>query len=161
MYATLGCQMPAILILLRTQVKYGKVQSMCVHYQQSGCRRANCRYDHDLIDAKRIERLVRWAPMGTLDYEFITVECRVTGGHIIWKIVLKPEAFANLSPTDPIAHTIPPRPFSYENEDLLKAIRHMESIVGVTVGDRFFHLKWKSSCLTLHLGLLISSQLDK
>jgi hypothetical protein len=159
MYATLRCQMLAILIIPRTQVKYGKVQSMCVHYQRSSCRRANCRYDHDLIDAQRIEHLVRWATQGTSNYEFMTVECRVTGGHILWKIILKPEAFAKLSPTDHIAHTIPPRPFCYENEDLLKAIRHMERIVGVTVGDRF--VKGKSSCLTLHIGVLISSRLDE
>jgi len=75
------------------------------------------------------------------DYDSLTVECKVTGGHILWKIVMKPEAFAKLSPTAPIAQTIPPRPFSYEDEDLLKVIRHMENIVGVTVSDRFVKRK--------------------
>ena len=38
--------------------------------------------------------------------------------------------------------TIPPRPFSYEDEDLLKVIRHMERIVGVggTVGNLLLKL---------------------
>jgi hypothetical protein len=62
----------------------------------------------------------------------MTLECIATGGHILWKIILKLETFAKLSPTNLLARTIPPRPFGYKNEDLLKAIRHMESIVRVT-----------------------------
>jgi hypothetical protein len=70
------------------------------------------------------------------DYEALTVECRATGGRILREIILKPEAFAKLSPTCPIAQTIPPRPFSYEDEDFPKVVRHMERIVGgMTVGD--------------------------
>ncbi|KAF8651625.1 hypothetical protein AX16_004666 [Volvariella volvacea WC 439] len=116
------------------EVKYDKVQSICTaHYQHSRCQRIDCRYDHNLVDAKRIESLVRWSPGGmSPDYETLTVECRVTGGRARWKVILKPDAFAKLSPTDPLARTIPPRPFSYEDEDLLKVIRHMERVVGLT-----------------------------
>lgn len=88
------------------------------------------------------------------DYDTLSVECTVIGGRFLWKIILKPDAFAKLSSTEPIAHIIPPRPFSYEDEDLLKVIRHMERIVGVTVGNCF--IQRKSSCLTLHTGELIT-----
>ena len=74
------------------------------------------------------------------------MECRVTGGRILWRIILKADAFARLSTTAPIAHTIPLRPFSYEDEDLLQVIKHMESIIRVTVSDlsRFKDVKGKS-----------------
>lgn len=67
------------------------------------------------------------------DYEALTVECRVTNGHALWKIIMKPAAFSTLSQTDPVAQRIPSRPFNHEDEDLLKVIRHMEKIVGITV----------------------------
>ncbi|GLB41285.1 hypothetical protein LshimejAT787_0905000 [Lyophyllum shimeji] len=114
-------------------IKYQKVQSICTaHYDRSSCRRPDCRYDHDLVDAKRIEHLGRWPPQDMPNYDALSVECRVTDGRPMWKIILKPAAFATLSPTSPTARTIPPRPFSYEDEDLLKVVRHMEGIVGVT-----------------------------
>ena len=102
------------------------------HYQHSRCSRADCRYDHDLIDAKRIEHLVRWPQNGmSPDHEYISVDCRSTAGRIRWKIVLKEAAFATLSPADPLTWSIPSRPYSYEDDDLLTVIRHMERIIGI------------------------------
>lgn len=66
------------------------------------------------------------------NYEYMSVECRSTAGRIRWKIVMKEAAFATLGPTDPLARSIPSLPYSYEDEDLLTVIRHMEGIVGIT-----------------------------
>lgn len=68
------------------------------------------------------------------DCEFLTLECKVTGGSAMWKITLKPAAFEMLSFTNPSSSTIPARPFSYEDEDLLKVIKHMERVVGQVPG---------------------------
>lgn len=63
--------------------------------------------------------------------EALTVECNITNGRVLWKITMKPGAFETLPSTNPIAQTLPPRPFSYEDEDLLKVIRYMERVVGI------------------------------
>ncbi|KIJ65293.1 hypothetical protein HYDPIDRAFT_88995, partial [Hydnomerulius pinastri MD-312] len=113
-------------------VTYEKVQSLCkAHYQGSGCQRAGCRYDHDLMDAARTEKLARWCAAGTDDYEYMTLECRATGGRIQWKITMKPDAFKQLRVTDPIARTIPARPFSLEDENLLDLVKRVEGMVGL------------------------------
>ncbi|KAF9224529.1 hypothetical protein BS17DRAFT_702542 [Gyrodon lividus] len=115
-------------------VTYDKVQSLCKsHYKGSGCQRADCRYDHDLMDAERIEKLARWKGRGTDEYEYMTLECRATGGRILWKITMKSDAFKELRVTDPIARTIPARPFSLEDGNLLDLVKRVEGVVGLTV----------------------------
>lgn len=84
-----------------------------------------------------MERLVRWADQGmSPNHEYLSVECKVTESHAAWKITMKPDAFAHLSPTDPIARIIPPPPFSYEDDDLLTVIRRMEETLGLKMGDQ-------------------------
>ncbi|KDR74430.1 hypothetical protein GALMADRAFT_141468 [Galerina marginata CBS 339.88] len=121
------------LAMIATDAKSEKVQSLCrAHYNHTSCRRANCRYDHDLIDAKRIQHLGRWSNEGMVpSYQILSVECRVTDGRAMWKITLKPDAFAKLSPTSPIALAIPFWPFSREGEDLLAVVKLLEAVVGV------------------------------
>ena len=57
------------------------------------------------------------------------------------KIILKPDALAGHNTTATIVHAVPPRPFSCEDEDLLQVIRHMDRVIGVTVGDPSRFLK--------------------
>ncbi|KAG8213606.1 hypothetical protein J3R82DRAFT_10284 [Butyriboletus roseoflavus] len=90
-----------------------------------------CKFDHDLVDSARIEKLARWAPGNTNDYDALTVECRVVEGRTTWKIILKEAVFAALKATEPIARRIPSRPYSYESAELLDVVRHMEQVVGL------------------------------
>lgn len=69
------------------------------------------------------------------NYDMLAVECKVINGRVLWKIIVKPAAVAKAPFTDPVARTMPPRPFSYEDEDLLKVVRHMERVVGLVVSD--------------------------
>ncbi|KAF8135819.1 hypothetical protein EV363DRAFT_1159509 [Boletus edulis] len=115
-----------------TLTQYTKVQSLCrAHHDLNGCGRQDCKFDHDLVDSARIQKLARWAPWGTNDYDALTVECRVVEGQTTWKIALKEAAFAKLKATDPIAGCIPSRPYSYESVELLDVVRHMERVVGL------------------------------
>jgi hypothetical protein len=93
------------------------------HYDNSNCHRNNCRYDHDIIDCTRIEKLARWTPRGMSDYEYLTVECKATNGRIRWKIIIKPDALQDLKTINPIAQTIPSPPFEYEDDGLLTVIK--------------------------------------
>ena len=86
-----------------------------------------------MVDSARIEKLARWVPHGTNDYDALTVECRVVEGQTTWKIILKEAAFAGLKATDPIARRIPSRPYSYESAELLDVVRHMEGVVGLAI----------------------------
>jgi len=116
------------------EVNYGKVQTICKANDDHGaCNRPDCRFDHNLVDSKRIESLVRWPNQSqTPDHEYMAIECRVEGGRAVWKITLKPDAFVKIPPGGSIARTLPPRPFSHEYQDLLGAIRHVETVVGLT-----------------------------
>ncbi|KAF8555312.1 hypothetical protein OG21DRAFT_922427 [Imleria badia] len=112
--------------------QYGKVQSLCrAHHELNACQRPDCKFDHDLVDSARIEKLARWVPRDTDNYDVLTVECRVVEGQTTWKIILKEAAFAKLKATDPIAHHITSRPYSYEAAELLDVVRHMEQVVGL------------------------------
>ncbi|KAF9240268.1 hypothetical protein BU15DRAFT_74184 [Melanogaster broomeanus] len=99
------------------------------------CLRPDCRYDHDLMDGARIEKLVRWSAWGTDTFDFMTLECRKSGGRVQWKITMKPDAFKQLRVTDPIARTIPARPFSLEDANLLDLVKRVEGVVGLVVSD--------------------------
>ncbi|KIM25532.1 hypothetical protein M408DRAFT_331095 [Serendipita vermifera MAFF 305830] len=115
--------------------QYPKVQTLCVpHHRNLACRRPDYRYDHNLVESKRLERLAqtKWADEGVSNYDFLSVECRVRDGLAVWKITTKPDAFTKLRPSDPLARTILPRPFSHEDEDLLNLVRHMEGLIGIT-----------------------------
>ncbi|KAF5346604.1 hypothetical protein D9758_013480 [Tetrapyrgos nigripes] len=120
------------------EVQYEKKQSLCPDYQKGLCSRGSqCRFDHDLVDERRLQKLVRW-PVDHIGTEgsYMTVECHNTGSSVRWKITLNPDAFEKLNKNDPIARTIPPRPFSREGSVLLDLIREMEKIVGIaTSGD--------------------------
>lgn len=96
----------------------------------NACQRPDCKFDHDLVDSARIEKLARWTQGG--DYDAVTVECRVVEGRTTWKIILKEAAFAGLKATDPVARRIPSRPYSYESTELLDVVRHMEEVVGLS-----------------------------
>ncbi|KAF7986241.1 hypothetical protein HWV62_38705 [Athelia sp. TMB] len=124
---------------IAAEVDHEKVQSLCKAHHDgntSSCRRVDCRYDHDLIESKRMENLVRWPPGDMSDYDALTAECHITNGNVRWKITMKPAAFATLPSTNPLAQTIPSRPFSFEDESLLTVIRHMERVCGLTVIER-------------------------
>ncbi|KAF8073322.1 hypothetical protein FPV67DRAFT_1736479, partial [Lyophyllum atratum] len=109
-----------------------KVQSICRSNHDRGfCRFKNgCRYDHDLIDSRRLERLVRWADEGMSPHrDYMSVECRVEGGvgraTPTWRVTLKPYAFAKLGlGSNRIEET-------YEGGDLLGVVRRMERVVGL------------------------------
>jgi len=123
---------PLNMIFYRIQPQYPKLQTLCPSdYRDLACRSANCRYDHNLVDSKRIEQLAcpQWAYSGMDMVDYLSVECRVRDGRATWKITLKPAAFAKLQPGGQSARIVPPRPFSYEDEDLLNVIRHMEGVV--------------------------------
>ena len=107
------------------------MQSLCqAHHERNACQRQDCKFDHDLVDSARIEKLARWTG-GLGDYDALTVECRVVEGRTTWKIVLKEAVFAKLKATDPIARHIPSKPYSYESAELLDVVRHMERVVGL------------------------------
>jgi len=114
-------------------VSYEKKQSLCQAHQSGNCTfGSQCRLDHDLIDGKRLENLVRWGLDDSGTYEYLTVECRNNPrGSVRWKITLKPDAFKALKADDPVAKTLPARLFSREGDDLLQVIREMEKIVGI------------------------------
>jgi hypothetical protein len=115
-----------------SQPQHAKVQSLCqAHHDRNACRRPDCKFDHDLVDSARIEKLARWVPHVMGDYDALTVECRVVEGKTTWKIMLKEAVFEGLKATDPIARRIPSRPYSYEAAELLDVVRHMEDIVGL------------------------------
>ncbi|KAF8073325.1 hypothetical protein FPV67DRAFT_1477363 [Lyophyllum atratum] len=108
----------------------GKVQSICRNTHDRGfCRFKNaCRYDHDLIDSRRLERLVRWADEGMSPHrDYMTVECRVEGGAPTWRITLKPDAFAKLGLGSNRIQE------AYEGGDLLGVVRRMEQVVGLNL----------------------------
>ncbi|KAH7883472.1 hypothetical protein F5I97DRAFT_1815357 [Phlebopus sp. FC_14] len=118
-------------------VPHVKSQSLCMaHYEGAGCQRSDCRYDHDLVDGTRIEKLARWKEQGmSPNFDFLSLECKAKGGVVKWKITMKPDAFKELNATDSFSRTIPPRPFNYESDNLLDVIKQMEQTVGLKVSS--------------------------
>lgn len=120
-------------------MQYEKKQSLCVDHERrpGGCTRGatQCRFDHDLVDSERIEKLVRSPLHSSLawhcDSDYLTVECRVISGVARWKIILKPDAGLK-NYKHPVAHGAPPLPTSHEGTSLLEVIQYMEGALGVT-----------------------------
>ncbi|KAF9557010.1 hypothetical protein CPC08DRAFT_710735 [Agrocybe pediades] len=110
-----------------------KIQAICKFFHSDrGCNREGCRFDHNVIVTKRFENLVRWGDKGmSPNYEFLSVECRATGGKSTWKITMKPDAFKMLRDNDEMAKKVPPRPFSRQNENLFTLVKELEGIMGI------------------------------
>ncbi|KAF4618873.1 hypothetical protein D9613_009656 [Agrocybe pediades] len=112
----------------------GKIQAICKFFDSDrGCNRDDCKFDHNVIDTKRFENLVRWGAQEiSPDYEYLSVECRTTGGKPTWKITMKPDAFKKLTDSDEMAKKLPPRPFSRQNENMFTLLKEMEGVMGIT-----------------------------
>ncbi|KAI0785748.1 hypothetical protein C8Q75DRAFT_308124 [Abortiporus biennis] len=116
-------------------VLYEKKQTLCPAYQTGVCSYGSkCRFDHDLIDARRLEKLVHTTDLerGFDTFNFLTVECQISAGKSHWKITMKPDALQisskNGQPIQTMPH-IPTAPFSREGDDLLQVIRDLEMIL--------------------------------
>ncbi|ESK89670.1 hypothetical protein Moror_8588 [Moniliophthora roreri MCA 2997] len=119
--------------------QYEKKQSMCMDRQKSsGCRRGvGCKYDHDIMDSKRLESLATTFSGGDPQFEtrdFLTVECYISGmdgDAVIWKIVMKPDAFRGVKATDPLKPKIPTNQIVFDGNDLLDVLNRVEDFVGI------------------------------
>ncbi|KAK7039265.1 hypothetical protein VNI00_010170 [Paramarasmius palmivorus] len=122
--------------------RYEKKQSMCTDRQQpTGCPRGiECKYDHDILDAKRLEALGQALSHGadsafdTRDY--LTVECRVNGetcdtSTVLWTISMKPDAFKGVKANDPLKLKIPANRASMSGNDLFEVLNRLEDFVGL------------------------------
>ncbi|KAJ7681354.1 hypothetical protein B0H17DRAFT_1231023 [Mycena rosella] len=114
---------------------YAKKQSMCLqHGSASGCPRgANCPYDHDLIDGKRIQGLAKHngvQGMTAEDLNYLKVDCVIgPSGDVLWRITMLPEGCKGLLAA--LQGAVPARPFTFEGAELLDVVRRMETLLQV------------------------------
>ncbi|EEB92281.1 hypothetical protein MPER_09235 [Moniliophthora perniciosa FA553] len=119
--------------------QYEKKQSMCIDRQKSaGCTRGvNCKYDHDIMDSERLESLATafsGRDSGFETQDFLTVECHISGTEgdaVIWKIVMKPDAFRGVKTNNPLKAKIPTNQIVFDGDDLLDVLNRLEDFVGL------------------------------
>ncbi|KAG2004938.1 hypothetical protein CC2G_003444 [Coprinopsis cinerea AmutBmut pab1-1] len=118
-------------------VQYEKKQSMCTDQQKpAGCPRgAGCRYDHDILDSRRLEALA-WKRRGpapvfeTRDY--LALECHLNAqsdSSVTWKILLKPDAFRGVKVGDPLRANFSSGQLLVAGGDLFELIHHLEKVL--------------------------------
>ncbi|ESK83107.1 hypothetical protein Moror_6055 [Moniliophthora roreri MCA 2997] len=119
--------------------QYEKKQSMCMDRQKSaGCPRGvNCKYDHDIVDSTRLESLATAFSDGNPGYDtrdFLALECHISGTDgdaVVWKIMMKPDAFRGVKANDPLKAKIPANQIVFDGNDLLDILNRLEDFVGL------------------------------